>query len=227
MPAALTHDLIAARLPPRRDPERPPSRVPDEALRDAMRATLAAQPPRGRLWVFAYGALMWQRENVPHDRASGGMLRGFARRYCLRDEHDRGTPDAPSFTLGIEPAPGEACGGVLFRLPGADEEEALWKVWQHEMPPGFYLAQWVDVAAGADGAGEACRALTFVADPGHRLYAGRLPETEIAETLARGIGPQGTAAAYLLDTAEALRRELLGDPLLERLAAAVAERLDG
>ena len=102
--------------------------------------------------------------------ALGGTLRGFARRYCLRDEHDRGTPEAASLTLGIEPAPGEACGGVLFRLPETGEEEALWKVWQHEMPPGFYLAQWVDVAGG----GAEARALTFVADPSHDLYELRL-----------------------------------------------------
>lgn len=203
----------------------PPVRVPDGALRDAMRATLAARPP-GHLWVFAYGSLMWDRGNVPHDQALAGWLRGFARRYCLRDEHDRGTPEAPSLTLGVESAPGEACGGVLFRLPAAGEEEALWKVWRHEMPSGFYLAQWVDFAAGPDGEAP-CRALTFVADSSHELYAGRMPEAEVAEILARGVGPQGTAAAYLLDTAEALRREGMPDPLLDRLADAVGARLAG
>lgn len=227
MPPALTHALIAARLPPGRKPERPPARVPDEALRGTMQAALAARP-QGRLWVFAYGALMWQRDSVPHDAALGGRLRGFARRYCVRDAHDRGTPEAPSLTLGVEPAPGEACGGVLFRLPEAGEEEAqaLWKVWQHEMPPGFYIAQWVDVSTEEDGEAER-RALTFVADASHPLYAGRMPEAEVADALARGVGPQGTAAAYLLDTAEALRREGMPDPLLERLSEAVAARLAG
>ncbi|MBD0273372.1 MAG: gamma-glutamylcyclotransferase [Acetobacteraceae bacterium] len=95
------------------------------------------------------------------------------------------------------------------------------------MPPGFYLAQWVDVGAGPDGDAEQCRALTFAADPGHRLYAGRVPETKVAEALARGVGPQGTAAAYLLDTAEALRREGMPDPMLDRLQAAVGLRLAG
>ena len=225
MPVVLSHDLIAARLPPRRTPERPPARIPDEAQRDAMRAALAARPA-GRLWVFAYGALMWQRDSGPHDGATPGLLRGFARRYCLRDEHDRGTPGTPSLTLGIEPAPGEVCSGVLFRLPEAGEDEALWKVWQHEMPPGFYLAQWVDVAE-PEGEAERRRALTFVADPTHRLYAGRLPEAEVADTLARGVGPQGTAAAYLPETAGALRREGTPDPLLDRLVEAVGARLAG
>ena len=95
-------------------PERLPVRVPDAPLRAGMEAALAARPP-GRMWVFAYGSLMWDRGAVPHDRATAGTLRAFARRYCLCDVHDRGVPEAPSLTLGIEPAPGEACGGVLFR----------------------------------------------------------------------------------------------------------------
>lgn len=225
MPFDLTHDLIAARLPPRREPERRPARVPDGALRDAMQATLAARPA-GRLWVFAYGSLMWDRGGFPHDAVSIGRLRGFARRYCLRDENDRGTPDAPSLTLGIEPAPGEACDGMLFRLPAASEEEALWKVWNHEMPCGFYLAQWVDVSTGQDGEA-GLRALTFVADRDHRLYVGRVPQDQAVETLARGVGPRGAAAAYLLDAAEALRREGVPDPSLDRLAEAVGARLAG
>jgi cation transport regulator ChaC len=49
----------------------------------------------------------------------------------------------------------------------------------------------------------------------------------LTDALACGVGPQGTAAAYLLHTAEALRREEMPDPLLERLTVAVAERLGG
>ena len=226
MHPALSHALIEARLPSRRTPDCPPARVPDEALHGAMQAALAARPP-GRLWIFAYGSLVWDRGSVPHDRASVGRLPGFARRYCLRDEHDRGTPDAPSLTLGVEPAPGEACGGVLLRLPEEGEDEALWKVWRHEMPAGFYLPQWVDVAVADGEAEQRRRALTFVADPSHPLYAGRLPEAEVADALARGVGPQGAAAAYLLNTAEALRREGVPDPLLEKLVDAVGARLAG
>jgi cation transport protein ChaC len=222
-PALLTQALIRELLPPSRTPGRQPACVPDGPMRDGMEAALVARPP-GRLWVFAYGSLMWDRGAVPHDYAETGTLRGFARRYCLRDVHDRGVPEAPSLTLGIEPAPGEACGGVLFRLPEQAEKDALWKVWRHEMPCGFYVAQWVDVAAGPDGAEER-RALTFVADSAHPLYAGRLPEAEVADALAVGVGPKGTAAVYLLDTADTLRREGMSDPLLERMTAAVAERL--
>jgi glutathione-specific gamma-glutamylcyclotransferase len=226
MRPVLTHALIAELVPSRRTPGRPPTCVPDGALHAGMEAALAARPP-GRLWVFAYSSLMWEQDAVPHDRAEVAVLRGFARRYCLRDERDRGVPEAPSLTLGVEPAPGEACGGVLFRLPETGEEEALWKVWRHEMPAGFYVAQWVDVVAGPGAGVDRRRALTFVADSGQPLYAGRVPDAEVTDMLARGAGPQGAAAAYLLDTTEALRRQGTPDPLLERLAEAAAARLAG
>ena len=121
MRSILIRALIAELLPSWRMPERPPARVPDGPLRAGMEAALAARPP-GRLRVFVCGSLMWDRGAVPHDRAAAGTLRAFARRYCLRDVHDRGVPEAPSLTLGVEPAPGEACGGVLSRLPEAREE---------------------------------------------------------------------------------------------------------
>jgi cation transport regulator ChaC len=44
-------------------------------MRDGMEAALVARP-LGRLWVFAYGSLMWDRGAVPHDRVEAGTLRG-------------------------------------------------------------------------------------------------------------------------------------------------------
>lgn len=220
----LVRGLIAARLPAHREPQRPPARVPDGALRDAMRGALAARP-RGRLWVFACGALMWERGGVPHDEAARGRLRGFARRYSLHDEHDRGTPEAPSLALGIEPAPGEACGGVLFRLPEAGRGSSLEGLAARDA--ARLLSRPVGGRRTRRGGDEAPRPHLRgrlrprpLRGPGTGRGGG-------AGTLAPGVGPRGAAAAYLLDTAEALRREGMPDPLLERLVEAVGARLAG
>jgi len=75
------------------------------------------------VWVFAYGALLWEREYDCDEEQAGtvyGMARyGMARRYCLRDTCNRGTPGRPSLTLGLEPADDTCNGAVVQRRGGA------------------------------------------------------------------------------------------------------------
>ena len=68
-------------------------------------------------------------------------------------------------------------------------------------------------------------ALSFVADPLHPLYAGRLSFDRVADILAMTAGPGGPAAEYLLNTAGWLRGRGTPDAGLERLCAATALRL--
>lgn len=79
----------------------------------------------------------------------------------------------------------------------------------------------VDVAVASG----TIQAVTFIADPQHILHDGSLPEDDIASILAAGVGPGGTAPAYLSSTAGALRVRGIPDAYLERLEAAVARRL--
>jgi glutathione-specific gamma-glutamylcyclotransferase len=220
---ALTQALIASRLPARRTPRRPPPTVPEGLLRADMRSALAGRPAGAPIRVFTYGTLMWERDAVPGARAQPARLGGFARRWCLRDIHNRGTPEAPGLTLGLEAAPGAHCDGLLYTLPMEKEEEALWSVWRHEMPPGFYRHAWVAAAGVPDG--PPLPVLTFVANLHHPLYAGAPPEAEQAAVLAEAVGPQGPDADYLLRAAETLRAHGLLDAPLDRLAEAVGARL--
>ena len=214
----LTAALIEARTPARVLPDRPAPAVPDDVLRRGADAVLAERRGSG-LWVFAYGALIWD-DCCGYDERRLGTLHGMARRYCLRDTGNRGTPGRPSLTLGLEPADG-ACAGVVVHLAERGLERNLWAVWEHEMASGLYDARWMQVAT----AGGAVDALTFVADPLSPLFAGQVPEDETADILAGTAGPGGPAADYLRRTADAMRDWGAPDPYLDRLAAAVAERL--
>ena len=144
----------------------------------------------------------------------------MARRYCLRDTSNRGTPGRPSLTLGLEPADG-ACAGVAVHLAERGLKQTFQVVWTHEMSGGLYDARWVQVAT-AEGVLDA---VTFVADPLHPQFAGQVPEEEVAAILASTAGPGGPAADYLRRTADAMRERGAPDPYLDRLAAAVAARL--
>jgi cation transport protein ChaC len=219
----LTEALVAARTPGPRPPATPPRMLDDAALRATMGGALAARMAGEPLRLFSYGALMWERAKVPGAAARPAALPGFARAWCLRDIHNRGTPEAPGLTLGLVPRPDARCEGVLFTLAPGNEEAALWSAWQQEMMPGFYRPEWVPVQPLPEGA--TVRAIVFVADEAHPLWAGEPPEEEQAAILARSAGAGGPGADYLRRAEAALRAEGMSDPLLTRLSRRVAARL--
>lgn len=196
----------------------PVPRLSDADLRRGFDAVLSEREPGAGLWMFAYGALLWERDFAWDEERVAG-LPGLDVRYCLWDERNRGTPERRSFTLGLRP--GGGCAGAALHLAESGVEENAWKVWRHEMPPGYYRARWVPVETEAGPV----RALTFEADPDHPLHAGDVPEAELAAVLASTSGEGGTAAEYLINTVEALRERGVPNPYLERLHEAVAPRV--
>ena len=215
----LTRALIEARLPLTVAAGAQPATVPEAELRRGMGRVLDGRQAADGIWVFAYGALIWE-DGFAHDAARAGTVQGLVRRYCIWDNRNRGTVEQPALTLGLDRQPG-ACAGVAFHLAKDAVQEALWTVWKQEMAGGYYTAEWVQVATEAGPVA----AVTFVADPRHPLYAGAVPESEAVDLLAVGVGPGGTAAGYLMQTADALRGWGIPDPALERYEAAVARRL--
>ena len=215
----LTRALIEARLPLTVAPDTQPATVPEAELRRGMQGVLDGREVADGIWVFAYGALIWE-DGFIYDMARAGTVDGLMRRYCIWDNRNRGTVEQPALTLGLDRQPG-ACGGIAFHLPEDTVQEALWTVWKQEMSGGYYAAEWVDAATEVGPVA----AVTFVADSRHPLYAGTVPESEIVDLLAAGVGPGGAAADYLLRTADALRGWDIPDLNLERLEAAVARQL--
>lgn len=214
----LTRALIEARLPLTVAAGTQPATVPEAELRRGMQRVLEQRQAGDGIWVFAYGALIWQGGD--HDAARVGTVEGLVRRYCVWDNRNRGTVAQPALTLGLDRRPG-ACAAVALHLAEDTVQEALWTVWTQEMSGGYYTAEWVDVATEAGPVA----AVAFVADPRHPLYAGAVPDPEVVDLLAAGVGPGGTAADYLLQTADALRGWGIPDMDLECYKAAVARRL--
>ena len=216
----LTRALIEARLPLTVPAGAQPAAVPEAELRRGMARVLDGRQAADGIWVFAYGALIWE-DGFAHDAARAGTVDGLVRRYCVWDNRNRGTVEQPALTLGLDRQPG-ACAGVAFHLAEDAVQEALWTIWKQEMAGGYYAAEWVEAVTEAGPVA----AITFVTDPRHPLYAGAVPESEAVDLLAAGVGPGGTAASYLMQTADALRGWGIPDAGLDRYEAAVARRLD-
>lgn len=194
----------------------PSPTVPEAVLRSNAAAMLAERTGPG-VWVFAYGALLWDCTAV-QDEERPGEVGSLSARYCLRDLRNRGTPESPSLTLGLRPDRGP-CLGAALHLPERDVAESFWQVWKQEMSQGCYQARWVQVRSDAG----LLDAVSFIADPAHPLFAGAVPEDEVARIIAATSGPGGTAADYLHRTAEAMRRLGMRDAYLERLQDRVAQ----
>ena len=195
---------------------------PEASLREGADKILAERPRQRDepgIWVFAYGALLWQHPKQ-YDVMHPGRVQGLTRRYCLYDERNRGTPGHRSLTLGLIPG-AEPCVGGAMHLVEDGLAETFWSVWKQEMTAGAYEACWVPVETEHG----TFAAVTFVADPDHPLYAGTPSDEDVARTLATTSGSGGTAASYLAKTVGALRGLGLRDARLEGLQARVTTLL--
>lgn len=219
-PLHLTAELVARAHPHPvpDDPEAMPL-LGEGQTEDLLAVALGAKPgPPEEIWLFAYGALMWQPD-FPFGERRPATLRGWHRRFCLWQWRFRGTRDAPGVMLALDR--GGQCRGLAYRLAGPDPVESLRGVWHREMRGRGYAARWLPVATP----GGPVMALAFVADRAGPRYAGRLPEEEIAARIAAACGHRGPNAEYLLRTAEACAELGLRDAHLERLKARVAAHL--
>jgi cation transport protein ChaC len=164
-------------------------------------------------WVFGYGSLIWHPGFDPAERQLA-TLPGWARTFCMRSIHHRGTPEAPGLVLALDRLAGAACAGVAFRLRDGEEDAVLAYLRERELISSAYLEQShpVQLAGGAQ-----VSATTFVVDRDHEQYCGGLPLAEQAAIIARARGGRGPNLEYLLNTHRHLADLGIRDPDLDWL----------
>ncbi len=192
----------------------PETRILSDAELKRSRDGLLADRAGQDLWVFAYGSLIWNPA-FHHAERRPARLHGYHRRFCLRTHLGRGTPDRPGLMLGLEA--GGSCTGVAYRIPAEDVAQESWILWKREMIVGSYEPRWVVV----DGAGPDRRAITFVMNKTHPMYAGRLPRAEIVDTLATAQGMLGRGCDYVYELVGALASAGIQDRALVAIASEV------
>lgn len=184
-------------------------------------AQFRAALPRGDLWVFGYGSLMWA-PGFPYKDRSVGLLRGYHRALCILSTRYRGTHRQPGLVMGL--CRGGSCWGMAFRVPAARVAVALGRLWSREMPRRVYKARLVPVRISR---GRKVRALAFIADPGHAQYTRELDLHSRAQLVAQGVGERGRCTDYIRHTLEHMYEVGVTDPHLARVletAEAIRER---
>lgn len=167
--------------------------------------------PRGDLWVFGYGSLMWSPD-FPHAERKAGRVHGYHRALCILSSRYRGTPEKPGLVMGL--CRGGSCWGMAFRVLSAQAREVLDTLWKREMLNRVYQPKFVPISvAGA----RRVQALAFVADTTHRQFVGELDVDGRARLVAQGIGQRGRCVDYIRNTLEHMRELGVHDPHLARI----------
>ena len=169
--------------------------------------------PRGDLWVFGYGSLMWS-PGFAYAERSFGLLHGYHRALCILSTRHRGTRRRPGLVMGL--CRGGSCWGIAFRVPAARVAEALARLWNREMPRRVYRAYLAPVRVSR---GRRVRALAFVADPSHPQFRRELDLRSRAQLVAQGIGERGACTEYLRSTLAHMDELGVSDPHLARVLA--------
>jgi cation transport protein ChaC len=160
---------------------------------------------------------MWN-PGFEYVQAAPALLRGYHRAFCVYSVRNRGTPERPGLVLGLNR--GGACRGIAFMVAEANVSTVLTQLWEREMPRLVYRPKLVPV----DTDGARVNALTFVADPSHESYAGRLELDRVAETIASCCGARGPNIEYLANTIRHLDALGIDEPRLRQLWRAVERR---
>lgn len=171
------------------------------------------------MWVFGYGSLLWNpgfevAQEVP------ATLTGYARSFCMRSIHHRGTDADPGLVLALDAAAGAACHGVALRAAPGSEAATLAYLRERELVSSAYLERMLDIDLGT---GERVSAVTYVIDPDHVQYCGGLPLEEQAQIIAHAIGGRGPNHEYLHNTAQHLHDLGVADSDLDWLVRRVAQ----
>ncbi len=178
-------------------------------------------------WVFAYGSLMWNPGFDFEERVQA-RLYGYHRAFCIYSYHYRGTPERPGLVLGLDR--GGSCHGVCYRVARRDMAAVTEYLWRREMLTNVYMprrsrAQINAIPAGKSSIGGApIPVQTFVADPKHAQYCGRLGPEAAAQIIARGVGDGGSNTDYLLNTVGHLDELGIVDGSLQALRRLVGNR---
>ncbi|MBT8408691.1 MAG: gamma-glutamylcyclotransferase [Alphaproteobacteria bacterium] len=172
------------------------------------------------LWIFGYGSLMWN-PGFDYSERVLARLPGYARSFCMRSIHHRGTEDDPGLVLALDAHKKAQCHGLAFRVHEAQHDATMAYLRERELISSAYLEKVLDIHLEDGGV---TPAVCYVVDTEHRQYCGGLPLAEQAEIIAHAVGGRGPNTEYLYNTADHLAELGIADPDLTWLAENVRRR---
>jgi glutathione-specific gamma-glutamylcyclotransferase len=174
----------------------------------------------GKLWLFAYGSLIW-KPNFSFVEQRRGTIHGWHRSFCLELTRWRGTPQLPGLMLALDH--GGRCDGVAYQLPDGEHREHIRRLVGREITArdDLEMVRWVTVHTASGPVS----ALVFWAGPKGKGITLKLPLERVAWVLARACGHGGSCASYLYNTVLHLEELGIHDRNLWKLQELVADEI--
>lgn len=170
------------------------------------------------LWVFGYGSLLWNPGFEPA-ATELATLEGYARSFCMRSIHHRGTVEDPGLVLALDKDPDAVCNGVAFRVKSGEEDKVLAYLRERELISSAYYED--HVMLGLQD-GRRIEAVAYIIDPDHDQYCHLDLETQ-AQIIASAVGGRGPNWEYLFNTSTHLNEVGLKDADLNWLSQRVRD----
>ena len=190
----------------------------EDQLLESRRLVIADDADVSDFWVFGYGSLIYN-PIIEHSHRAIASIYGYHRRFCLWTKIGRGSPDCPGLVLSLDR--GGSCKGVAFRLNPQNAIAELDLLWRREMMTMAYRPRLISLHTDIG----LKRGLAFVANPARSAYAQPMPFEATVEVVAHAAGFNGPCREYLYDTVKGMQACGIRDRQLEKLAAAVQQRL--
>ncbi|XP_019166848.1 PREDICTED: gamma-glutamylcyclotransferase 2-3 isoform X1 [Ipomoea nil] len=158
------------------------------------------------MWVFGYGSLIW-KPGFHYDDCLVGFIKGYRRVFYQGSTDHRGTPEFPGRTVTLEPADGEVCWGIAYKITKKEDQEVAityLEVREKQYDKKAYLDLFTDLKASTPAVSDV---LVYVASPDKTInknYLGPASIEEIASQIVRAEGPSGPNRDYLFQLEKAL-----------------------
>jgi cation transport protein ChaC len=157
----------------------------------------------------------------PHIEAVPARLVGAHRALCVYSWVHRGTRERPGLVLGLDR--GGSCRGIAYRVAAARRETVIGYLRERELVTNVYREAWRPIRIDGAKPGNTT-AITYLVDPKHEQYAGKLSREMLLSLVRDGVGRSGVNADYVVNTAGHLAKLGLRDPVLEWLAEKLRRR---
>ncbi|OAY23458.2 hypothetical protein MANES_18G076100v8 [Manihot esculenta] len=158
------------------------------------------------MWVFGYGSLIW-KAGFNYDARLVGFIKGYRRVFYQGSTDHRGTPENPGRTVTLEPADGEVCWGVAYKISKKEDEETAityLEVREKQYDQKAYLDFFTDPTATTPAVSGVMVYIGSSDKKHNQNYLGPAPLEEIAKQIVHAEGPSGPNRDYLFQLEKAL-----------------------